>query len=108
MGRARSADAEHVGWAPAHRRNPLANAVPTNGKREASVWQNRYWQHSIRDHRDDAVHMDYIHFSPVKHGLAARPADWPFSSFAKCVTLGLHQVDWPIEGAGLADTGERL
>jgi putative transposase len=52
--------------------------------------------------------MDYIHFSPVKHGLAARPADWPFSSFAKCVTLGLHQVDWPIEGAGLADTGERL
>jgi hypothetical protein len=52
--------------------------------------------------------MGYSRFDLVKHGLAVRPARWPFSSFAKCVTLGLYQVDWPIEGAGLADTGERL
>ena len=26
---------------------------------------------TIRDDRDFAAHMDYIHFNPVKHGLAA-------------------------------------
>ena len=77
-------------------------------KREAGVWQRRSWEHTIRDDRDYAVHMDYIHCNPVKHGLAARPADWPFSSFAKCVTLGLYPIDWAIEGPGLADAGERL
>ncbi|MGA8497853.1 MAG: transposase [Xanthobacteraceae bacterium] len=77
-------------------------------KREAGVWQRRYWEHTIRDDRDYALHMDYIHFNPVKHGLAARPADWPFSSFARCVARGLYPIDWATEGPGLADTGERL
>ena len=76
-------------------------------KREAGVWQRRYWEHAIRDDRDYAMHMDYIHFNPVKHGLAARPADGPFSSFAACVTRGLYPNDWAIEGPQLADIGER-
>ncbi len=77
-------------------------------KREAGIWQRRYWEHTIRDDRDYAAHMDYIHFNPMKHGLAAHPADWPFSSFARCVALGLYPGDWTSEGPGLADTGERL
>lgn len=77
-------------------------------KREAGIWQRRYWEHTIRDDRDYAVHMDYIHFNPVKHGLAARPADWPFSSFARCVALGLYPSDRAIKDPGLAETGERL
>ena len=77
-------------------------------KREAGIWQRRYWEHTIRDDQDYAVHMDYIHFNPVKHGLAAHPADWPLSSFTKCVTLGMYPIDWAIEGAELADAGERL
>ena len=77
-------------------------------KREAGVWQRRYWEHTIRDDRDYAVHMDYIHFNPVKHGLAARPADWPFSSFARCVARGLYPIDRATEGPGLADAGERV
>lgn len=77
-------------------------------KREAGVWQRRYWEHAIRDDRDYAIHMDYVHFNPVKHGLAARAADWPFSSFARCVAHGLYPSDWAIEGPELADTGERL
>lgn len=76
-------------------------------KREAGVWQRRYWEHTIRDDQDFAAHMDYIHFNPVKHGLAAHPADWPFSSFSRCVTLGIYPVDWASEGPGLVDTGER-
>ncbi|MGH7054051.1 MAG: REP-associated tyrosine transposase, partial [Stellaceae bacterium] len=48
---------------------------------ERGIWQRRYWEHTIRDDRDYAAHMDTIHFNPVKHGLADDPADWPFSSF---------------------------
>ena len=48
---------------------------------ERGIWQRRFWEHTIRDDRDYAAHMDYIHFNPVKHTLVAHPADWPFSSF---------------------------
>ena len=27
---------------------------------ERGVWQRRYWEHTIRDERDYATHMDYI------------------------------------------------
>jgi len=77
-------------------------------KREAGIWQRRYWEHTIRDDGDDAAHMDDIHFNPVKHWLVAHPADWPFSSFSQCITLGLYPSDWATEGPELADTGERL
>jgi hypothetical protein len=33
---------------------------------------------------------------------------WPFSSFTKCVTLGMYPIDWAIEEAELADAGGRL
>jgi putative transposase len=47
---------------------------------ERGIWQRRYWEHTIRDDRDFAAHMDYTHFNPVKHALVAHPADWPYSS----------------------------
>ena len=48
-----------------------ASAQPECGrKREAGVWQRRYREHTIRDDDDYAAHMDYIHFNPVKHGVA--------------------------------------
>ena len=52
--------------------------------------------------------MDYVHFNPVKHGLVARPADWTYSSFSSCVTLGMYPFDWVTGGADLVDTGEPL
>jgi putative transposase len=76
-------------------------------KRESGIWQRRYWEHTIRDERDYAAHMDYIHFNPVKHRLAAHAADWKFSSFARCVGLGMYVRDWVIDGDGLENTGER-
>jgi putative transposase len=77
-------------------------------KRETGIWQRRYWEHTIRDDQDYAAHMDYVHFNPVKHRLAADPADWPHSSFARCVRLGLYSTDWATEGPELAAAGERL
>lgn len=76
-------------------------------KREAGVWQRRYWEHTIRDDGDYAAHMDYIHFNPVKHGVAGHPAAWPFSSFRRCVARGTYPEDWTVAEVGLADTGER-
>jgi REP element-mobilizing transposase RayT len=44
--------------------------------------------------RDFAAHMDYTHFNPVKHGLVAHPADWPHSSFRRCVADEIYPADW--------------
>ncbi|MBZ2188115.1 transposase [Alcanivorax sp. JB21] len=63
-------------------------------RRERSIWQRRFWEHLIRDERDYQRHMDYIHFNPVKHGLAPRAVDWPFSSFHRAVRQGLYSPDW--------------
>jgi len=46
---------------------------------ERGIWQRRYWEHTISDARDN----------PVKHGLVAHPADWPHSSFLRCVAGGI-------------------
>ena len=56
---------------------PTQRAPSLLRKRQSGIWQRRYWEHSIRDERDYAAHMDYIHFNPVKHGLVANPGDWP-------------------------------
>jgi len=65
------------------------------------------WEHTIRDDRDYASHVDYVHFNPVKHGLVAHPAAWPYSSFHRCVSAGLYPVDWSFGGSPDADWGER-
>ncbi|HTU54329.1 MAG TPA: transposase [Acetobacteraceae bacterium] len=76
-------------------------------KGERAIWQRRFWEHTIRDDRDYAAHMDYVHFNPVEHGLAACAADWPYSSFRLCVTRGLYPADWSMSGPDPAELGER-
>ena len=74
---------------------------------ERGIWQWRYWEHTIRDDRDFAGHMDYTHFNPVKHGLVAHPADWPYSSFRRCVASGMYPTDWRGGSDEPQQTGER-
>lgn len=59
-----------------------------------SLWQRRFWEHTIRDDNDFARHVDYIHFNSVKHGLVSRVRDWPYSSFHRYVRQGLLADDW--------------
>ncbi len=59
-----------------------------------SIWQPRYWEHWIRDDDDMKRHLDYIHFNPVKHGLAKMARDWPWSTFQKWVERGEYPPDW--------------
>jgi putative transposase len=67
-------------------------------RRDGAVWQRRFWEHQIRDEADYRTHLDYIHFNPVKHGLAANPRDWRYSSFRKWVALGAYEENWGSEG----------
>ena len=85
---------------------PRSLVMTTRGER--GIWQRRYWEHTIRDDRDFAAHMDYIHFNPVKHGLVAHPADWPHSSFHRCATSGLYPAGWKGGGDEPQPTGEQL
>ena len=65
-----------------------------SAKREQTVWQRRYWEHTIRDERDFQAHLDYIHINPVKHGLVAAARDWPQSTFHEWVERGVYDATW--------------
>ncbi len=84
---------------------PRSSVMTRRGER--GIWQRRYWEHTIRDDRDFAAHLDCTHLNPVKHGLVVHPADWPHSSFHRCVAGGLYPAGW-IGGSGEPqETGER-
>jgi len=57
-------------------------------------WQMPYREHCLSDDNDYLHHLEYIHYNPVKHGLALSPLGWQYSSFAHYVSLGLYQHNW--------------
>nr|WP_314628830.1 transposase [uncultured Janthinobacterium sp.] len=69
------------------------------------IWQQRYWEHVLRDARDLARHVEYIHYNPVKHGLVSKVIDWPYSSFHRYVALGWCAADWGGDGVDVAGVG---
>ena len=68
------------------------DARPIKG--EQAIWQHRFWGHQIRDDSDFVKHVEYIHFNPVKHGLANSPKAWPHSTFHRFVKQGIYPGDW--------------
>jgi putative transposase len=75
---------------------------------ERALWQRRYWEHTIRSDGDYAVHVDYIHFNPVKHGLVSDVAAWPYSSFHRAVAKGWYPPEWAGKEDDGTDRGERV
>lgn len=63
-------------------------------KQERGLWQRRFWEHCLRDEADFARHLRYCWGDPVKHGLVARPVDWPFSSIHRDIRAGRVDADW--------------
>ena len=61
---------------------------------ERGIWQRRFWEHQIRDDVDYERHMDFIHYNPVKHGIAKRVSVWPYSTFHRYVSAGVYPADW--------------
>ena len=49
-------------------------------QRRGKFWFREYYDRFIRDERHLATVIEYVHYNPVKAGLVAEPADWPFSS----------------------------
>jgi len=76
-------------------------------KGERGIWQRRFWEHTIRNEHDYAAHVDYVHINPMKHGLVARVADWPYSSFHRWVQQGCYPQDWAGSGGVEISAGER-
>jgi len=72
--------------------------------RDLTIWQRRFWEHCVRDDNDFRRHVDYIHFNPVKHGVAAQVSDWPYSTFHRYCSQGVYPQDWA--GRAEDDTGE--
>lgn len=82
----------------------LATDVHTT-KREGRLWQRRFREHTIRDERDLALHFDYVHWNPVRHGLVRDVGAWPYSTFHRYVRRGWYPESWG-GGAGRALDGE--
>jgi len=63
-------------------------------RREAGVWQRRFWEHVIRDEEDFTRHLAYCWSDPVRHGLVEKAADWPHSSMQRDIRRGLVDREW--------------
>ena len=81
-----------------HQNPKFSNDIPLTQsraqKRESTIWQRRYYEHTIRDQRDFQMHLDYIHYNPVKHGWIQRAAEWEYGSFRKYVAMGWYDKEW--------------
>lgn len=71
-------------------------------KQEQAVWQRRYWEHTIKSDADFVAHVEYIHFNPVKHQLAAAPKGWWHSSFREWVERGVYDLNWGSDNEQIA------
>ena len=70
----------------------MRNRGFTGGK--TTIWQDRFWEHTIRDDEDYERSVDYIHFNPVKHGLARTPIEWKYSSVHQFIKDGIYGRNW--------------
>ncbi len=81
------------------RQVPKTERINTSrqAKGERGIWQRRYWEHLIRDEKDYARHVDYIHYNPVKHGYVESAVDWQFSTIHKYIEKGVLATNWGCE-----------
>ncbi len=74
--------------------NEQSREISRIRKRRRGVWQRWFWEHLIQTQEDLNRHLDYIHYNPVKHGLASCPHSWPHSTFGRFVSNNCYQLDW--------------
>jgi hypothetical protein len=66
-------------------KDKTSNAAQSGHSIRDEIMATRYWEHFIRNEDDFAPHLDYIHWNPVKNGLARCAAEWPYSTFHRFV-----------------------
>lgn len=89
---------------PDLRRDDWMNASKRK-RNESTLWQRRFWEHRIRDDWDYELHMDYIHYNPVKHSFVKNVKDWPHSTFHRYVREGVYCDNWGGDGSVAIDEG---
>jgi len=50
-------------------------------RQHSGIWQERFYEHTIRDEKDWLEKMEYIKNNPIKHNHVENLADWKYSSF---------------------------
>lgn len=48
----------------------------------AGIWQERFYEHTIRDEKDWLDKMEYIKNNPLKHELVQNSNEWKYTSFS--------------------------
>jgi putative transposase len=72
----------------------MARSLSQQIQGEATIFQRRYWEHTIRNEEDLTAHIDYVHINPLKHGLVNAVVEWPWSSFHRYVRTGIYPPGW--------------
>ncbi|MDD3732490.1 MAG: transposase [candidate division Zixibacteria bacterium] len=72
----------------------IRNLMDAKGGR---IWQNRYWDHIIRNEEDLNLHIDYIHYNPVKHDVVGDPFSYFYSSIHEYYMQGFYSRDWGVK-----------
>ena len=69
----------------------FAKRFPTSGP----FWQARGYDRNVRNAREFAVKLDYIHQNPVTRGLVKAAEDWKWSSFRHYASreVGLVEIE---------------
>jgi putative transposase len=75
-------------------------------RRERGIWQRRFWARALTSQADCNVHMDYVHWNPVKHGYVLRPIDWPYTSLGRLIEAGVYEREWALAGEQVIEAGE--
>jgi len=88
----RNFDQRNVGWVEGRNPTNTAYTASRQMKKEKPIWQRRFWEHLIRNQQDLNQHVEYIHYNPVKHGLANAPFEWAHSSFHRYVEKEIYNL----------------
>lgn len=63
--------------------NSIGRLVCSANEPRPKVWHPEFWDRFIRDEKHFSNAVEYIHYNPVKAGLAEKPEDWRWSSAYK-------------------------
>ncbi len=62
-----------------------------------TLWESSGWDQTLTSAEDLERHIDFVHYNPVKHGVAASPWEYSHSSFREFVKHGYYFKDWTID-----------
>lgn len=73
-------------------------------------WNADHHLRLLNSEHEVHTHLNFIHYDPVRHGVAARAADYAWSSFPARVNQGYYPEDWAVHAppAGVAKVARLL